>query len=81
MVKNKLQFLEKDILDDYLICYHEKFQNSKIMTILKNSRGLKYLLANSKTNQKEIVNFINYWIIGEVKLMFLRAQRAALIKK
>ena len=22
LVRNKLQFLEKDILDDYLICYH-----------------------------------------------------------
>ena len=60
LVRNKLHFLEKDVLDDYLICYHEKFQNSKIMTILKNLRGLKYLLANPKTNQKEIVNFINY---------------------
>ena len=60
LVRNKLHFLEKDVLDDYLICYHEKFQNSKILTVLKNVRGLKYLLANPKTNQKEIVNFINY---------------------
>ena len=28
LVKKKLKFLEKDILDDYLICYHEKFQNN-----------------------------------------------------
>ena len=60
LVRNKLHFLEKDVLDDYLICYHEKFQNSKTLTVLKNVRGLKYLLANAKTNQKEIVNFINY---------------------
>ena len=60
LVKNKLHFLEKDVLDDYLICYHEKFQNSTIMTVLKNLRGLKYFLANSKTNQKEIENFIDY---------------------
>ena len=59
-IKNRLHFLEKDILDDYLICYHEKFKNNKIMTILKNLRGLKYLLGSLKTNQKEIVNFINY---------------------
>ncbi len=59
-IKNKLYFLEKDILDDYLICYHEQFKNNKIVAILKNLRGLKYLLANPKTNQKEIVNFINY---------------------
>ena len=60
LVRNKLHFLEKDVLDDYLICYHEKFQDSKVMAILKNLRGLKYLLANFKTNQKEIVNFIDY---------------------
>ncbi len=60
LVRNKLHFLEKDVLDDYLICYHEKFQNSKIISILKNLRGLKYLLANSKNSQKEIVNFIDY---------------------
>ena len=60
LVRNKLHFLEKDVLDDYLICYHEKFQNSKIMIVLKNLRGLKYFLTNSKTNQKEIENFIDY---------------------
>ena len=59
-IKNRLYSLEKDILDDYLICYHVQFKNNKIMAILKNLRGLKYLLANPKTNQKEIVNFINY---------------------
>ena len=56
LVRNKLHFLEKDVLDDYLICYHEKFQNSKIMIVLKNLRGLKYFLTNSKTYQKEIEN-------------------------
>ena len=60
LVKNKVQFLEKDILDDYLICYHEKFQNINMLTILKNSKGLKYFLADSKTNQREIISFIDY---------------------
>ena len=60
LVKNKLQFLEKDILDDYLICHHEKFKDDKIFTFLKNLRGLKYFLTNSLVNQKEIINFINY---------------------
>ena len=60
LVRNKLQFLEKDILGDYLICYHEQFKNINILTILKNLRGLKYFLTNSQTNQKEITNFINY---------------------
>ena len=60
LVKKKLKFLEKDVLDDYLICYHEKFQDINILTILKNSKGLKYFLADSKTNQREIISFIDY---------------------
>ena len=60
LVKNKLHFLEKDVLDDYLICYHKKFQNNKIMAVLKNLKGLKYFLSNSKTNQQEIESFIDY---------------------
>ena len=60
LVKNKVRFLEKDILEDYLICYHEKFQNINMLTILKNSKGLKYFLVDSKTDQKEIISFIDY---------------------
>ena len=60
LIKNKLRFLENDILGDYLICYHEKFKNSEIIAILKNLRGLKYFLTNSITNQKEIKSFIDY---------------------
>ena len=60
LVKNKVRFLEKDILEDYLICYHEKFQNINMLTILKNSKGLKYFLADSKTDQREIISFIDY---------------------
>jgi len=60
LVKNKVRLLEKDILEDYLICYHEKFQNINTLTILKNSRGLKYFLAESKTDQREIISFIDY---------------------
>ena len=60
LIRNKMKFFEKDILDDYLICFHKKFSNAKILEILKNSRGLKYFLIDSQTNQKEIVHFINH---------------------
>ena len=60
LIKNKIHFVEREILDDYLICYHEKFQNINMLTILKNSKGLKYFLADSKTNQREIISFIDY---------------------
>ena len=60
LIKNKLQFLENDILGDYLICYHEKFKNTEIISTLKNLRGLKYFLNNPNNNQIAIINFINY---------------------
>ena len=60
IMRNKIYFVEKDILDDYLICYHEEFKKIKMLTILKNLRGLKYFLNESYNNQKEIVSFINY---------------------
>ncbi len=31
-----------------------------MLTILKNSKGLKYFLTDSKTNQEEIISFIDY---------------------
>ena len=59
-IRNKLHLLEKDILGDYLICYHKKFQDDNMLAILKNLRGLKYFLSDSKINQKEIISFIEY---------------------
>ena len=58
--KNKLRFFEDEVLEDYLICYHKKFEDEKIFTTIKNIRGLKYFLTNSKANQKEIIKFVDY---------------------
>ena len=60
LVKNKIQFIENYILEDYLLCYHEKFAKNSILTHLKNLKGLKYILNNSKNSQKEIIGFIDY---------------------
>ena len=60
IIKNKLHFLENDILDDYIICYHKKFGNSETINSLKNLKGLKYFLNGSRNQQREIINFISY---------------------
>ena len=60
LIKNKIKFLERDLLDDYLFCYHEKFKNKKMLMLLNNSRGLKYFLKNSTSDQTAIVNFIQF---------------------
>ena len=59
LIRHRIIFLEKNILDDYLICYHEKFKGNKTLEILNNLRGLKYFLEGSNNNQREIISFVN----------------------
>ena len=59
LIGRRIIFLEKNILDDYLICYHEKFKENKMLEILKNLRGLKYFLEGSNNSQREIISFVN----------------------
>ena len=59
--KNRLINNTVDLLDDYAFCYHEKFNDKKIINgHLKFIKGLKYVLENFKNSQEEIKNFINY---------------------
>ena len=59
-IKNKLKVFEKNILDDYIICKHDKFNDRTLITALKNSRGLTYFLNGCELNQKELYNFIKF---------------------
>jgi hypothetical protein len=59
-INNKLKTFEKNILENYLICKHEKFRDQTFIDILKNSRGLNYFLSGYEFNQKEINKFINF---------------------
>ncbi len=60
LTNNKIKLSEKDILEDYLICYHKEFKNKNLFNILKNIKGLKYFLNEFQNNQKEIIKFVNY---------------------
>ena len=55
---NKLIKIEEFILGDYIFCYHEKLQDSNFLNIIKNLKGLKYILNYCSHSQKEINNFI-----------------------
>ena len=59
-INNKLKIFEKNILNNYLICKHNKFKDHKIISLLKNSRGLIHFLSGSEFNQKELNNFVNF---------------------
>ena len=58
--KNKLKTYEKNILENYLLCYHHKFSSPSLISNLKYIKGLQYFLKNFTYNQREIVQFISY---------------------
>ena len=60
LVKNKIRTFEKPILEGYLICFHKKFADYKILLKLKYAKGLSYILDGFKENQKEISFFVNH---------------------
>ena len=46
------------MLNDYMFCFHEKFNNKNFLPILNYIKGLKYFLPNFIEAQKDIKNFI-----------------------
>tara|TARA_B100001750_G_C15308614_1_gene496027 strand:- start:69 stop:566 length:498 start_codon:yes stop_codon:yes gene_type:complete len=70
-INKKLKFFEKDILDNYLVCKHEKFKDSKIINLLKNTPGLIYFLSGHQFNQKELNNFVEFCKSNEDSYGFL----------
>jgi len=58
-VQNKLKTLERFILGNYLIFYHDKLNDDNILARLKYTKGLHYILKNFKYNQNEIKDFVN----------------------
>ena len=65
--KNKLIKKEFNLLGDYLFCFNEKFEDSKIINTTNYVRGLKYVLQGFKQSQNEINKFINQCKVSEDK--------------
>ena len=80
-INNKLKTFEKSILNNYLICKHDKFKDSKIVNILKNSRGLIYFLSGCEFNQKKLEEFIKFCRLNEDANGFLTQSFFKIIKK
>jgi len=80
-INNKLKKFEKKVLDNYLICKHNKFRNPKIINILKNSRGLIYFLNGSEFSQTELENFITFCKLNEDSNGFLTQNFFTIAKK
>ena len=59
-INNKLKIIEQNILDNYLICRHSKFDDKKIINQLEKSRGINYFLSGFELNQKELISFVKF---------------------
>tara|TARA_B100000902_G_C26981513_1_gene750485 strand:- start:33 stop:530 length:498 start_codon:yes stop_codon:yes gene_type:complete len=57
--KKKIISKEFNLLGDYLLCFHNEFNNPKTIEKLKYCRGLKYFLPGCIESQKQILEFIN----------------------
>ena len=58
--RNKLQRFEKLILENYIFCYHQKFNEKKSICEARFIKGLEYFLNGYYQNQNEIIEFIRY---------------------
>ena len=54
----------KNVLGDYIFCYHKKFRNNFHLH-LKYLKGLIYFLENNIYEQNDLKNFIKYCIFHE----------------
>ena len=72
-IRNKLRKIEKLILENYVFCYHKKFENIKSIAELKFIKGLEYFLKGYWQNQNEVAKFINYCKNSENKDGYLTA--------
>ncbi len=55
----KIYFKEKNLMNDYIFVYSEKFSNLTEVENLKFVKGLKYFLKGSNYSQTEISSFIS----------------------
>ena len=58
--RDKLKRMELPILENYIFCYHEKFNKSDFLSTIRFIKGLEYFLKGHQAAQKEIIKFINY---------------------
>ena len=58
--KDKPKRIELPILENYIFCHHEKFNEANFLGIIKFTKGLEYFLKGHVLAQKEIIKFINY---------------------
>ena len=60
------------LLGNYMMCFHKEFQDPNKLNMLKNCRGLKYVLNNYLKSQDDIISFINRCKLNEDSRRFYK---------
>ena len=58
--KKKIKRFEKLVLEDYIFCYNENFNDLLFVNKLKFVKGLEYFLSGYHQSQQEILEFVKY---------------------
>ena len=59
---SKIKKYEKFVLENYIFCYHQKFNKSNFLNGIRFLKGLEYFLHghNQNQSQNQIIKFIEY---------------------
>jgi len=71
-INKNINFI-KNILGNYVFCFHEKFKDKAYLNRYKFIKGLKYFLSGYKNSQEDILKFINLCKSNEDEKGFLNA--------
>jgi hypothetical protein len=73
IVNRKVKIYKKNLLENYIFCYHEDFKSKKNINQLQFVKGLIFFLDGYASNQKQIVSFIKYCKSFENNLGFIKS--------
>ncbi len=82
-IKDKVKRKELPILENYIFCFHTKFNESNFLSTISFVKGLQYFLKGHEFAQTEIIKFINYCKTFENENGYLKQSffKTTIIKK
>tara|TARA_Y100001970_G_scaffold291558_1_gene429173 strand:- start:1154 stop:1654 length:501 start_codon:yes stop_codon:yes gene_type:complete len=60
IINNSFKKVEKKLINNYLLCFNEKFKDKNFLNIIRTIKGLNNMLAGSLYNQKNILDFLHF---------------------
>ena len=60
IINGKSKEFKKNVLGKYILFKNKKFDDKKILNLLRSAKGLAHFLKRFKKNQKDIKKFIDF---------------------